>query len=68
MIRGDKIHDHDVVSVMKLVLITTITKNRPTFAVYFRVTSTAIKIPVTKRTNANVVFVRFVNRYWSCTQ
>ena len=57
MIHGNNIRDHDVVGVMKLVLITTITKNRPTFAIYFRVTSTAIMVSiiVTKRINANVV-------------
>ena len=43
MIRGNNIRDHDVVGVMSLVLITTKTKNRRTFVVYFRVTSTAIK-------------------------
>ena len=43
MICGNNIRNHDVVGVMKLVLITTIDKNRPTFAVYFRVTSNAIK-------------------------
>ena len=38
MIRGSNICDDDVVGVMKLVLIPTITKNRATFAVhaYFR--------------------------------
>ena len=50
MIHGDNIRDYAVVGVMKLVLITAITKNRPTFAVYFRVTAT-----VTKCTNENVV-------------
>ena len=41
MIRGNNLRDHDAVGVMKLVLITTVAKNRPAFAVYFRVASTA---------------------------
>ena len=42
---ANNICDHDVVGVVKLVLITftAIIKNRPTFAVYFRAIFTAIK-------------------------
>ena len=54
MIRGNNIRDHDVVGVIKLVLITTISNKCPK--------PTAIKI-VTKRTNATVVLMRFVNHY-----
>ena len=56
MIHGNNIRVEDVVGVMMLVLITTMTKNRATFAAYFRITSTAIKHPcITKRTNTNIV-------------
>ena len=55
MIRANNIRDHNVVGVMKLVVITAITKNRLIFAVCFRVKLTPIKIIVTKHTNAIVI-------------
>ena len=53
MICGNNIHNHDIVGMMKLVLITTMTKNFMTFMVYFRILQ--LSSIVMKYTTANAV-------------